>query len=135
LTATSQPILKVYANIAPSAVIGHGWSHYQGTITSTRPATIDIFGAAYMTIGTWNILFDAFHNSVWCDGKSTKWDGYGHPMVNFTRPSVHVYLFYSAEDALNPAFGHTTTDVRLTRVNGWPVIGARRASDEKAAAP
>jgi parallel beta-helix repeat protein len=125
-TATSQPRLRVHADIATTAAIGPGWSHYHGTVTSTRPTEIDIAGTVWISVGPWNIMVDSFYDSVWSEGKSTRWDIYGYPMVNFTGPSVRVYLSYYAQDTLNSSSGHSTTEVKLVQVNGRRVTDQHR---------
>jgi parallel beta-helix repeat protein len=133
-TATSQPILRVHADIARTATFGPGWSEYHGTVTSTRPTEIDIRGTVWISAWPWNIMVDSFHDSVWCGGKSASWDIEGYPMVNFTGGSVRVILSYHAQDALNSSSGHSTTEVHLVPFNVWPGLGKRKAFDEKPAA-
>jgi hypothetical protein len=133
-TATSQPILRVHANIARTATFGPGWSEYHGTVTSTRPTAVDILGTVWISVGAWSIMVDSFYDSVWCGGKSARWDISGYPMLNFTGPSVRVFLSYHAQDALNSSSGHSTTEVNLVPVNGQRAVGEGKASDKKTAA-
>ncbi len=133
-TATSQPILRVHATIAKTADIGPGWSHYHGTVTSTRPTAVDILGTVWMYVGPRNVMVDSFHDLVWCNGRATSWDIYGYPTVNLTGGSVQVILIYHTEDALHSSSGHSTTEVNLVPVvNGRRAVGERKASDKKPA--
>jgi parallel beta-helix repeat protein len=136
-TATSQPILKairVHANIARTATFGPGWSEYHGTVTSTRPTTVDIRGTVWASVWPWNIMVDSFHDWVWCGGRSASWDIEGYPMLNFTGGSVRVILSYYSRDELNSSSGHSTTEVNLMPVNDRRRLSVRRAFDEKPAA-
>jgi parallel beta-helix repeat protein len=133
-TATSQPMLRVHANIARTATFGPGWSEYHGTVRSTRPTAIDIVGTVWISVGARNIMVDSFYDSVWCGGKSAIWDIEGYPMVNLTGGAVRVILSYYAQNGLNSSSGHSTTEVHLVPVNGRRGNGEQKAVDGKPAA-
>jgi parallel beta-helix repeat protein len=133
-TATSQPVLRVHANIARTATFGPGWSEYHGTVTSTRPTEIEVRGTVWISAWPWNIMVDSFHDWVWCAGGSAIWDIEGYPMLNLPGGSVRVILSYHAQDVLNSSSGHSTTEVNLVPVNDRRGLGEQKAFDEKPAA-
>jgi parallel beta-helix repeat protein len=119
LTVTAQPILKVYASIAHTAVISGGRIHYHGMITATRPTTVDVYGGVWLPLPSGKIGLDYIWFRMECNGKSQTWDCTGAMPVNlgmpttFTQGSVRVLLSWYATDESMTELGKSDNTVRL----------------------